>query len=59
LTTECRESGCCTTSAVDLFNASVFRDADFITLRMLDDSPELKVFFGMLDDKQKFLLQRL
>jgi hypothetical protein len=51
--------GSSTTSAVDLFKASVFRDADFITLRMFDDSPGLEVFLGMLDDKQLLLLQRL
>jgi hypothetical protein len=38
--------------AVDLFKASVFRDADFFTLRKLDDSPGLAVFLDMLDDKQ-------
>jgi hypothetical protein len=39
--------------AVNLFKASVFRDADFITLRVLDDSPGVAVFFGILDDKQR------
>jgi hypothetical protein len=44
---------------LDLFKASVFRDADFITLRVLDESPGLAVFFGILDDKQLLLLQCL
>jgi hypothetical protein len=43
------------TSTVDLLKASVFRDADFITLRKLEDSPGLAVFLGMLDDRQLFL----
>jgi hypothetical protein len=39
------------TSAVDLFKASVFRDADFITLEKVDYSAGLAVFLGILDDK--------
>jgi hypothetical protein len=46
------------TSAVDLFKASGYRDADFITLGKLDDSPGLAVFLGMLGDKQLYLFQR-
>jgi hypothetical protein len=45
--------------SADLFKASVFRDVDLIILRKLDDSPELAVFLGILDDKQLHLLQRL
>jgi hypothetical protein len=39
------------TSAVDLFEASVFRDADFITLGELDDSPGVAVFLGKFLDQ--------
>jgi hypothetical protein len=60
LTSDARECGSCTTSIVDLFKAAVFRDADFITLRKVDDdSPGLAVFLDILDDKQLLLLQRL
>jgi hypothetical protein len=60
LTTDARECGSCTTSAVYLFKVSVFRDADFITLRKVEnDSPGLAVFLNILDDKQLLLLQRL
>jgi hypothetical protein len=38
--------------------ASVFRNADFITLGKLNDSLGLAVFLGMFDDKQLLLLQR-
>jgi hypothetical protein len=48
-----RECGSSTTSAVDLFKASV--DADFITLKMLDDFQEFQS--SSASDKQ--LLQRL
>jgi hypothetical protein len=34
------------TSAFDLFKASVYRDADFIPLGKLDNSPGLAVFLG-------------
>jgi hypothetical protein len=46
------------TSTVDLFKASVFRDADFNTLEKFGASPGLSVLLGILDDKQLLLLQR-
>jgi hypothetical protein len=44
-----------TTSTVDLFKVSVFRDADF-ALEKLDDYAGLAIDLGMLDDKQLLLL---